>query len=98
MANKSSFTVRLKRSSVFTMIVFGIANVSTWFANVRNKLTIVASVIFYSKPTISIVTPFYNGGKTLIETANGLFSQTYPYFEWIIVDDGSKDKESLKKA
>ena len=38
-----------------------------------------------------------NGGKTLLETANSVFSQTYPYFEWIIVDDGSKDKESLKK-
>lgn len=48
-------------------------------------------------PTISIVTPFYNGGETLMETANALFSQTYPYFEWIIVDDGSKDKKSLKK-
>ena len=49
------------------------------------------------KPTISIITPFYNGGKTLLETANSVFSQTYPYFEWIIVDDGSKDKESLKE-
>lgn len=49
------------------------------------------------KKTISIITPFYNGGKTLMETANSVFSQTYPYFEWIIVDDGSKDKESLKK-
>ena len=49
------------------------------------------------KPTISIVTPFYNGGKTLMETANSVFNQTYPYFEWIIVDDGSKEEESLKK-
>ena len=49
------------------------------------------------KPTISIVTPFYNGGNTLMETANGVFSQTYPYFEWIIVDDGSKDKDSLNE-
>lgn len=49
------------------------------------------------KATISIVTPFYNGGATLMETANSVFSQTYPYFEWIIVDDGSKDKESLIK-
>ncbi|MCI8331032.1 MAG: glycosyltransferase [Bacilli bacterium] len=49
------------------------------------------------KATISIITPFYNGGKTLEETANTVFSQTYPFFEWIIVDDGSKDEESLKK-
>lgn len=49
------------------------------------------------KPTISVITPFYNGGATIEETANGLLSQTYPFFEWIIVDDGSKDKKSLKK-
>lgn len=48
-------------------------------------------------PIISIVTPFYNGGKTLMETANSVFNQTYPFFEWIIVDDGSKDKSSLNK-
>lgn len=62
-----------------------------------NKIEKIGELAKKSKPTISIVTPFYNGGKTLMETANGLFSQTYPYFEWIIVDDGSKDKESLKK-
>ena len=49
------------------------------------------------KPIISIVTPFYNGGKTLMQTAESIFNQTYPFFEWIIVDDGSKDKDSLKK-
>ncbi len=49
------------------------------------------------EPTISIITPFYNGGETLEETANTIFSQTYPYFEWIIVDDGSKSESSLKK-
>lgn len=50
-----------------------------------------------ANPTISIVTPFYNGGATLVETAYSVFNQTYPFFEWIIVDDGSKDEASLKK-
>lgn len=49
------------------------------------------------KPVISIITPFYNGGSTLDETANSIFSQTFPFFEWIIVDDGSKDEDSLNK-
>ena len=61
------------------------------------RIEIIGTVINTEKPTISIITPFYNGGKTLMETANAVFSQTYPYFEWIIVDDGSKDEESLKK-
>ena len=54
-------------------------------------------VLNKEKPVISIITPFYNGGKTLMETANCVFSQTYPFFEWIIVDDGSKDQDSLKE-
>lgn len=49
------------------------------------------------KPTITIVTPYYNGGKTVEETFNSVVNQTYPFFEWIIVNDGSKDEESNKK-
>ena len=48
------------------------------------------------KPTISIVTPFYNGGEFVEETYNCIMNQTYPYFEWIIVNDGSKDEKSNK--
>lgn len=48
------------------------------------------------EPTITIVTPFYNAGATFEDTFNSIVSQTYPYFEWIIVDDGSKDKNSLE--
>ena len=61
------------------------------------KIELIGELENKEKPTVSIITPFYNGGKTLMETANAVFSQTYPYFEWIIVDDGSKDDESLKK-
>lgn len=57
----------------------------------------IGEIINNEKPTITIITPFYNGGKTLMETANAVFSQTYPYFEWLIVDDGSKDEASLKE-
>ena len=60
------------------------------------KIKTIGEIINKEKATISIVTPFYNSGKTILETANSILSQTYPYFEWLIVDDGSKDKESLK--
>ena len=45
---------------------------------------------------ISIVTPFYNTKKEIFEyTFNSVMNQTYPYFEWIIVNDGSTSKETL---
>ena len=49
------------------------------------------------KPQISIITPFYNTKEQLIkETANSILNQTYPCFEWLIIDDGSTNPESLK--
>lgn len=61
------------------------------------KIEIIGELEKKYSPIISIITPFYNGGATLEETVNSVLSQTYPFFEWIIVDDGSKDEESLKK-
>lgn len=61
------------------------------------KLEKYGKLINKEKTQISIITPFYNSGNTLEETANSILNQTYPFFEWIIVDDGSKDKKSLKK-
>lgn len=40
---------------------------------------------------ISIVTPTYNSAKTLPDTLNSILSQTYPNYEVILVDGGSKD-------
>lgn len=54
-------------------------------------------------PKISIITPLYNGEKTLKETADSIFSQDYKDWEWIMFDDGSSDntkniaKEILSK-
>ena len=44
---------------------------------------------------ISIVTPFYNAGKYFEQTFNSVMNQTFPWFEWIIVDDGSTNKDDL---
>jgi glycosyltransferase involved in cell wall biosynthesis len=49
------------------------------------------------KPLISIVTPYYNSQKYIEETANSIFNQTFPYWEWIIVDDESTDEEAVTK-
>ena len=44
-----------------------------------------------SKPLISILTPCRNACGTLKETANSVFAQTYPHWEWLLIDDGSQD-------
>lgn len=41
--------------------------------------------------TISIITVVYNGAATLRETIESIFSQTYPYIEFILIDGGSSD-------
>ncbi len=47
------------------------------------------------KPLISIITPFYNADDNVFFTMNSVLSQTFPFFEWIIINDGSTNKESL---
>ena len=44
------------------------------------------------KPLVSIVTPVYNGEKTIGKTIESVINQTYNKFEMIIVDDLSNDK------
>ncbi|MDQ3020517.1 MAG: glycosyltransferase [Bacteroidota bacterium] len=48
---------------------------------------------------ISIITPLYNGSKTLLETAESVLAQDYKDWEWILFDDGSIDgtQEIAKK-
>ncbi len=42
-------------------------------------------------PLISIITPLFNAERFIAETAKSVLAQTYKNFEWIIVDDCSKD-------
>lgn len=49
------------------------------------------------EPEVTIITPFYNTRKELIQqTAIAILNQTYPCFEWLIIDDGSTNSESLE--
>ena len=50
-----------------------------------------------SKPIISVVTPFYNSIKYIRQTVYSILNQTFPCFELLIIDDGSKDEASLKE-
>ena len=53
-------------------------------------------VVKDENPLVSIVTPFYNGGKYIRQTYNCVINQTFPWFEWIIVDDGSTEESDVK--
>ena len=46
------------------------------------------------KTLISIITAYYNCKKYIFETANSILNQTFPYWEWIIMDDGSNEEGS----
>ena len=48
------------------------------------------------KPLISIITSYYNSDEFMWQTINCVLNQTFPYWEWIIVDDGSTRKESIE--
>jgi len=50
-------------------------------------------------PKISIITPTYNQAKFIQQTIDSVFSQNYPYLEYIVMDGGSTDGtvEILKK-
>ncbi len=40
---------------------------------------------------VSIITPCYNGSKYIAQTIDSVRAQTYPHWQMLIVDDGSKD-------
>lgn len=43
------------------------------------------------QPLVSIVLPVYNASKYIGECIESILGQPYPYFELIILDDGSVD-------
>lgn len=42
-------------------------------------------------PLVSIVIPFYNAERTLLDTVRSIFAQTYVHWELLLADDGSTD-------
>lgn len=48
------------------------------------------------KPLISIITSYYNANEYMWQTMNCIINQTFPYWEWIIVDDGSTKIEAIE--
>ena len=48
-------------------------------------------------PVISVIIPFYNNEKFIEQTIRCILNQTFPYYELLIIDDGSTNKNALEK-
>ena len=49
------------------------------------------------EPIISVIMPYYNSKEYIEQTVTSVLNQTFPYFELLIIDDGSTDKKSITK-
>lgn len=51
----------------------------------------------HGEPILSIVTPYFNTGPVFWETFRAIQRMSFVDWEWIIVDDGSTEEESLRQ-
>lgn len=65
------------------------------FENIESTISSNYSVSL-EENLLSIVIPYYNLGRLLIETIEAVENSTYPKKEIIVVNDGSNEEESLK--
>ena len=49
------------------------------------------------EPLISIATAYYNSKDYIMQTAYSVLNQTFPFWEWNIVNDGSNVLIAMKK-
>ena len=45
----------------------------------------------HNKPLVTVVIPVYNGAKFLEEAVSSVLKSTYPNYEILLINDGSKD-------
>jgi glycosyltransferase involved in cell wall biosynthesis len=48
-------------------------------------------------PFVSIITAYYNAGSIFTETVRAIQRMTFTQWEWIIIDDGSTDSDSISR-
>lgn len=66
------------------------------FSKKPGKVAFNRNLVTDELPLISVITPYYNACKYFKELYPCVMNQTFPWFEWIIVDDGSNKPEDLQ--
>lgn len=66
------------------------------FSQKPGQTVFIREIIKNEKPLVSVITPYYNAGRFFKELYPCVLNQTFPWFEWIIVDDGSTKQEDLE--
>ncbi len=46
---------------------------------------------------VTVVTPYYNTGESFLQMYRSLANQSFPWFEWVLVDDGSTSRPALEQ-
>ncbi len=64
------------------------------FASVRNRIDR-GDFPEIDDPLVTIVIPCFDQGRFLEDALMSVFEQTFPYFEVVVVDDGSRDPETI---
>lgn len=87
--------------SIIYIITYCILAVLSYYAikkSLNTKHFVPNNVIIKSNhiPGVSIIAPAFNEGATVVNNVKSLLSLTYPKFEIVLVNDGSKDDTLVK--
>ena len=80
-------------ATFISYIILAVLSAAALFFYLRKNRFIDYSVILSSDvaPSVSVLAPAYNEGKTIVDNARSLMSLQYVNLEIIIINDGSKD-------